>query len=206
MRRVHLQWTFFAAALGAIGSSACADIFVFTDERGIAHFSNVPNDSRYAVLIRTAPEVSRSGARVNAGLLSKAAQYDALIGAAAAEAAVEPQLLQAIIVVESGFDPGAVSAKGARGLMQLMPATARAYGAVDAGDPAQNVAAGARYLRTLIDRYQNDLELALAAYNAGEEAVRRFGGRMPPYRETRDYVPKVLRIYRALRELPPGNG
>jgi soluble lytic murein transglycosylase-like protein len=185
-----------------VAGATRADIFVFTDERGIAHFSNVPNDPRYEVLLRTAPAVSQAGARIDARLLSKVAQYDSLIETAAARTALEPQLLQAVIVVESGFDPAAVSAKGARGLMQLMPATARAYGATDLGDPAQNVAAGARYLRSLIDRYENDLELALAAYNAGEDAVRRSGRKIPPYRETQRYVPKVMQVYRALREQP----
>ena len=108
--------------------------------------------------------------------------------------------MRAVIVVESGFDAHAVSPKGAQGLMQLMPATARAYGARNARDPRQNVHAGARYLRYLMDRYANDLELALAAYNAGENAVDRHRGRVPPYGETQRYVPKVLRVYRALRD------
>lgn len=206
MQRARSRLTLCLATFVTVSGVAQADIFSFTDERGVAHFSNVPNDARYAVLIRTAPAVTQAGAKVDARLLAKAAEFDAFIAAAAAATAVEPELLQAVIVVESGFDPTAVSPRGARGLMQLMPATAQAYGVVDAADPAQNVAGGARYLRALIDRYENDLELALAAYNAGEGAVRRFGGRVPPYRETRDYVPRVLQIYRALRELPAGNG
>jgi len=110
-------------------------------------------------------------------------------------------LLRAVIVVESGFNPRAVSKKGAVGLMQLMPATARQYGAENAYDPKQNVHAGARYLRSLLDRYGADLKLVLAAYNAGEDAVNRNGGRIPPYKETLAYVPRVLKIYQNLVKL-----
>lgn len=180
---------------------ACADIYAFTDEQGVTHLSNVPSDARYQVLLRSAPEVSEAGRRISAALLARSVQYDPIIETASASTAVEPDLLRAVIVVESGFDASAVSPRGARGLMQLMPATAKAYGASDASDPAQNIHAGARYLRDLMDRYDNDLELVLAAYNAGETAVERHRRRVPPYRETRLYIPKVLRIYRELRTL-----
>jgi len=116
----------------------------------------------------------------------------ALIRKAAQDAALSPQLLHAVIAVESGFDSRAVSPKGALGLMQLMPQTARQLGVRDPFDPAQNVAAGAAYLRSLLDRFNGNLELALAAYNAGEVAVVRAGYRIPPFAETRAYVPRVL--------------
>ena len=135
-------------------------------------------------------------------MLARSAEFEVIIDAAAAQNAVEAGVLPgAVIVVELRIDPEAVSIKGARGLMQLMPATAKAYGAVDINDPAQNVQAGARYLRDLMKRYQNDLELVLAAYNAGETAVERHGRRIPPFAETRRYVPRVLRVYNSLREL-----
>jgi soluble lytic murein transglycosylase-like protein len=178
---------------------ARGQIYGFTDEHGITHLTNVPSDARYEVLLSTAPEVSEAGRRINPVLLARSVRYDAIIEAASASTSVEPELLRAVIVVESGFDAGAVSPKGARGLMQLMPGTARAYGATDASDPTQNIHAGARYLRYLMDRYANDLELVLAAYNAGETAVDRHRRKVPPYRETLAYVPKVLRIYRELR-------
>jgi soluble lytic murein transglycosylase-like protein len=106
-----------------------------------------------------------------------------------------------VMVAESGGDPNALSKRGARGLMQLMPATARLYGVRNVFDPEQNVRAASQYLRDLADRYQNDLELVLAAYNAGPTAVDLSGGKIPPLRETLDYVPRVLRIYSRLREL-----
>jgi len=191
----------FLLVLFIAAAPAGADIYTFTDEQGVAHFSNVPADARYQVLLRSAPEVSEAGARISLAMLSRAAEFDLIIETAAAQASVQPELLRAVIAVESGFDPLAVSAKGARGLMQLMPATARAYGASDAGDPTQNVHAGARYLRDLINRYDDDLELALAAYNAGESAVERYGRTIPPYRETLDYVPKVLKVYQSLMDI-----
>jgi len=180
---------------------AWADIFSFTDEHGVTHYTNVPSDARFRVLLRSAPEYSEAGARISPAMLARSAEFDEIIDTAAEKASVEAALLRAVIVVESAFDPDAVSSRGARGLMQLMPATAKAYGASNVDDPAQNVHAGARYLRDLIDRYENDLSLVLAAYNAGETAVERHGRRVPPFAETRDYVPRVLRVYHSLREL-----
>jgi len=100
-------------------------------------------------------------------------------------------LIYAVIRQESGYDPYAVSHKGAKGLMQLMPATAKRFGVKDVFDPAENVQGGVKYLRQLLDRYDGDRRLALAAYNAGEGAVDRFGG-VPPYRETQDYVDRIV--------------
>jgi soluble lytic murein transglycosylase-like protein len=117
------------------------------------------------------------------------AQFDALITKAAEKHAVDPNLVRAVIKVESAWKPKARSHKGAMGLMQLMPATAREYGVRNAYDPAENINAGVKHLRSLLDRF--DVRLAVAAYNAGAGAVQRYGG-VPPYRETRDYVRKVL--------------
>jgi soluble lytic murein transglycosylase-like protein len=107
---------------------------------------------------------------------------------------LDPRLVEAVVAVESNFNPRAVSRKGAAGLMQLMPRTAKRYGVENRFDPIENLAAGTRHLRSLLDRYGGSLELALAAYNAGESAVERYGG-VPPYPETRDYVKKVLALY-----------
>jgi soluble lytic murein transglycosylase-like protein len=135
-------------------------------------------------------------------LLAKASQYDSIIEKAAIAASVEPNLLRAVIVVESGFNSRAVSKRGAVGLMQLMPATAMRFGVSNVYDPRENVHAGARYLKFLIDRFGHDVRLALAAYNAGEEAVDRNGGQIPPFAETMAYVPRVLKIYQMLRQTP----
>jgi soluble lytic murein transglycosylase-like protein len=177
---------------------ASADIYSFVDSAGVTHFTNVPSDSRYEFLLATPKELTQSGEPYAAAMLARSAQYDPIIEKAAASASVAPDLLRAVIVVESGFNARAVSRRGAVGLMQLMPQTARRYGASDRYDPRQNVHAGARYLKSLIDRYDQDLELALAAYNAGENAVDRYGGQIPPYRETQAYVPRVLRVYQML--------
>lgn len=117
-------------------------------------------------------------------------KFSAIYANAGARAALSPDLIEAIAYVESRHNPQAVSAKGARGLMQLMPGTAAALG-VDAADPAANVAGGASYLRSLLDRYRGDLVLTLAAYNAGPGAVARYGG-VPPFRETQGYIAAVL--------------
>ena len=184
----------------AAASRATADIYSFTDEQGVPHYTNMPDDPRYVLLMRTRPD-PRSA---HAGLATlahgdwklRAATYSGMIDSAARTAAVHPALMRAVIAVESAFDPRAVSPAGAQGLMQLLPATARRYGVGNPFDPEQNLRGGARYLSYLIRRYDNNLELALAAYNAGEEAVDRCGRAIPPYRETREYVPAVLRLYK----------
>jgi soluble lytic murein transglycosylase-like protein len=180
---------------------ARADIYSFVDEAGVTHFSNVPTDGRYRLLLAAPPAPAPAPGTAASGdthWLTRSRAFDPFIETASREAQVQPQLVRAIIVVESAFNPKAVSRKGAVGLMQLLPETARRYGASNAFDPEQNISAGTRYLRDLIARYGNNLELVLAAYNAGAEAVERYGKRIPPYSETRSYVPAVLSIYRAL--------
>jgi len=118
-------------------------------------------------------------------------RYEPLIQEHANRQSLRPELVRAVIQVESGFNPRALSPKGAMGLMQLMPATARSLRVNNPWDPAQNIRGGTEYLRDLIDQYDGDEQLALAAYNAGSGAVARYGGRIPPYRETTNYVKKV---------------
>ncbi|MGH8264384.1 MAG: lytic transglycosylase domain-containing protein [Steroidobacterales bacterium] len=185
-------------AIGLGAGVANADIYSFVDVAGVTHYTNVPSDPRYEFLLATPAERTQSGEAFNAVLLAKSAQFDPIIENAASAAALEPALLRAVIVVESGFNARALSKRGAAGLMQLMPETARRYGASDRFDPKQNIHAGARYLKTLIKRYDNDIQLALAAYNAGEDAVDRCGRCIPHYRETQAYVPKVWRVYQTL--------
>lgn len=125
----------------------------------------------------------------------KPSLYDGLIKKAAGRVHLDPLLIKSVIHAESGFDPNAVSSRGARGLMQLMPATARRYGVFHVFDPHENIMGGARYLSDLLDRFDGNLQLALAGYNAGENAVVDTGG-IPPYDETRRYVKKVVHLYR----------
>lgn len=170
------------AAVHAAGATAPPEeVYQIGDGIESIHLSN----RSQTPAVRPMPKVSNSAPRATPGL-------SRLIDQAAMAHSVEPALLHAMIDVESGFAVRAVSPRGAVGLMQLMPATARDYGVIDAFDPRQNIDAGAQHLRRLLDRFGQDPALALAAYNAGAEAVTRHHGRIPPYAETMAYVPRVL--------------
>ncbi len=195
-----------ALLLAANAEAASGDIFAYTDPSGVTHFTNVPMDSRYR-LVQAAP-LEPSADRPRASVprevdwAARAGTYSHMIDRAAKKSALQPALLRAVIAIESAFNPRAVSSAGAQGLMQLHPDTARRYGVGDAFDPEQNLSGGARYLSDLMRRYHNNLELVLAAYNAGEQAVDRYGRQIPPYRETQAYVPAVLRLYRQFLSNP----
>jgi len=190
-----------------LGFSLCragwADIYVYTAADGAVSLSNVPPDDRYTVLI-AAPQQSIATATVEttrkpyAGLARKA-RFDQAVEKASRTHGLESALLHAVISVESAYNPKAVSKKGAAGLMQLMPGTAKRYGVADPFDPVQNLNGGAKYLRDLLNMFSSDMSLALAAFNAGEGAVVKYGNRIPPYRETLRYVPRVLDYYRRYR-------
>ena len=122
------------------------------------------------------------------------------IAMAALASKVDPALIEAVITAESAYDPSAISRTGAVGLMQLMPDTARRFGVTDRWDPAQNILGGSRYLSVLLNKFNNNLKLALAAYNAGEGNVVKHRNRIPPFEETRKYVPKVLAYYKRYRD------
>jgi soluble lytic murein transglycosylase-like protein len=189
---------FLTLTLAAASASAHAKIYTYLDADGVRHYTDVPDDNRYKLLVMSPNDLTESGDRYNPALLARATQYDSIIEKAALSSAVEPNLLRAVIVVESGFNSRAVSKRGAVGLMQLMPATASRFGVANRYDPSQNIHGGAKYLKFLMDRFGQDVRLALAAYNAGEEAVDRNGGQIPPFSETMAYVPRVLKIYRML--------
>ena len=171
-----------------------AQIYVYTDAHGRTFFSDTPQHGGFAKFrpksdyeLRRAAHEPRVSPRV-----TKA--YDPAIQRAAKDHGVSAALVKAVIAAESGFDPAAISRKGAQGLMQLMPDTARDLGVDDAFDPWQNIDGGTRYLGKMIERFPGELALAVAAYNAGPEAVTRHQG-VPPFRETRTYVKRVLRYY-----------
>ena len=193
-----------AGTLLLVARTAAADIFAYTDEQGVIHYTNVPNDGRYRVVLAAPQNEDVRPVPINPGVLQKAERYAPLIEEAARASSIEPALVRAVLVAESAGDPKALSPRGARGLMQLMPETAKHYGVRNVFDPQQNIRAGSQYLRDLSDRYRNDLQLVLAAYNAGPTAVDQHGGKIPPLKETLDYVPRVLGIYHHLRDIAHG--
>lgn len=191
----HLHILLAGMVLCAAGGTAYADIYAFTDENGTPNFSNVPTDDRYVLTVRE-PLVEALTHKVGGIDRVQQKALASEIKRAAADYRLDPALLHAVIATESGFDARAVSGKGAMGLMQLMPETARQYGADDPFDPSQNIRAGSQHLRDLLRRFGNDLPLALAAYNSGAGNVLKYGVRIPPFRETKAYVPKVMGLYR----------
>lgn len=178
---------------------AYADIFGYTDAAGTLVLSDFKSDNRYTLLLQTevaqnpALAVPFAGGRIN---WENQKRFAPLVAQAARTYQLDEALLHALISTESGYEPRALSPKGAIGLMQVMPATGKRFGVLNLNDPSKNIEAGARYLRVLLRQFDNDLQLVLAAYNAGENAVLRHGRRIPPYRETRQYVPRVLALYK----------
>lgn len=188
---------------GFIVLPVSADIYRHVDGDGVVHYTNVPPDSRFKVHRQVGERPSAVAATLASEVRYFTARdrkrYDRHIRAAARSTRLEPALIHAVISAESAYNPFARSRKGATGLMQLMPETAKRYGVKNLLDPAQNIRGGARYLRDLMDLFDNDLRLALAAYNAGENAVLRAGRRIPPYPETMTYVPRVMNYYQRYR-------
>lgn len=184
-----------AAAVLAGAAPASAETYQFIGPDGTVHFTNAPSDPRYRRMTGLGPSSSGTAEgffRVPQ-TLETASSLTEMIRTAAQRHGVPEQLVSAVIRVESGFNARAVSRKGARGLMQLMPGTAAILGVRDSFDPMDNIDGGVRHLRGLLDRFGNNLPLALAAYNAGEGAVNTHGG-IPPYPETQAYVGRILSI------------
>jgi soluble lytic murein transglycosylase-like protein len=196
------------AAFLASPGPASADIFTYTDAEGVTHFVNRPTgDGRYKLYLKSR---DRGARRPPAGVvpvppsdksLERYQRYDTWIRQAATLYQIPEELVRAVIKVESDYDPRAVSQMGAQGLMQLVPETAERMQVRDALDPREAIFGGTRYLRILANMFNGDLELTIAGYNAGENAVVRYGG-IPPYEETQAYVGKVLSFYRRYRASP----
>ena len=204
MERQKLWFGIATLALGLAAQPALADIYSYKDDSGVVHFTNIPTaDKRYKLLYKEATNPPPAAAMpVRAGLSSwlpsesLIRQYSPIIEVASRTYGVDKALVHAVISAESGYNPGAISRTGARGLMQLMPATAARYSVKNIMDPADNIHGGVRYLKDLLVMFNGNIELAVAAYNAGENAVMRYGNKIPPYAETMHYVPKVLAFYR----------
>ncbi len=199
----------FSMSLLALAQPVFADIYSYTDDRGVTHFTNVPQvDKRFKMVYKDSLSAPLSKVNGVNGLQPRnyAAwkpsqedlnKYALMIDANARINGLEPALVHAVIKAESGYNPNAVSPKGATGLMQLMPDTAKRYGVTNISDPQQNIQGGTRYLADLLRMFNNNLELAIAGYNAGEGAVMKAGNKVPNYNETLNYVPKVLGFYRS---------
>ena len=185
------------ASFVLLAGSSRADIYQYQDQDGVIHFSN--REKKGKLYARSSETTGIGTTRPSDGAPINSSRFDEYIRQAAALYQIPEELVRAVIRVESGFDPRAVSRTNARGLMQLMPETAERMLVSDVFDPRQNIFGGVRYLRVLANLFNGDIELTLAGYNAGENAVIQHGG-IPPYEETRQYVVKVLQFYRYYRE------
>ncbi|MFZ2399669.1 MAG: transglycosylase SLT domain-containing protein [Smithella sp.] len=168
-----------------------ADIYKYVDEEGVLHLTNVPTDHKvkYVLILKEKRILFQANLDVS--------KYDELINKAANKFKLDSALIKAIIKAESNFNHRAVSRVGAQGLMQLMPKTASSMNVEDSFHPEKNIEGGARYLRYLLNTYKGNLDLALAAYNAGEKAVAKYNYNIPPYRETQNYVKRVYSFYKS---------
>jgi hypothetical protein len=181
---------------GICHTAAFADIFLYVDKEGVMHFSNAPTQGRYRVYMR---ESSGSAAPLVPSYKPDTNKYDHFISESCLLHGVDFALVKAVIRAESSFDPYAISIKGAEGLMQLMPETSKRLNVANPFNPQQNIAGGVQYLKYLLDRFNADLKLSLAAYNAGETTVAQING-IPNYRETKKYVAEVLRYYQEYKK------
>ena len=181
-----------------LATPARAQIYTWRDANGNMVVSNRQSGSAVQTYVVPKAETIRATRPV---VESRTGLYDSVITQHARLNSIRPDLVRAVVQVESAFNPFARSPKGALGLMQLMPATIQRFGVKNAFDPSDNVRAGTAYLRQLLDRYENDEQLALAAYNAGPGAVDKYGQTVPPYRETRDYVRRITSINEAARPI-----
>ena len=197
MKNIVVISAFALCAFAGTSRPAEAQIYSWRDANGVLTVSDRPQGGGpRAIAVRVGtPALTAMTARMNPIFEPLIRQHASLRG-------VRADLVRAVIQVESAFNPRAVSPKGAMGLMQLMPATAKRFGVVDPFNPAENIRAGVTYLRQLLDRYDEDEQLALAAYNAGPGAVDKYGSKVPPYKETQNYVLKITGMRGTNRAAP----
>ncbi|TNF52235.1 DUF4124 domain-containing protein [bacterium] len=196
MRLIIILIVFFLTGL----STTSADIYKFVDKQGVIHYSNVPdNQSNKKSLTKTSKYTLHSGRKKPPDKHQR--RYRTIINTTSEKYNIAPSLLKAVIEVESNWNSQAVSKKGAQGLMQLMPDTSKSLKVGNPFNPEENIDGGAKYLKSLLDKYNGDLSLALAAYNAGPNRIDKFGG-VPPIPETQKYVKKVLGLYRGDKATP----
>ena len=180
-------------------SSAKADIYRYVDEDDIVHFTDAPTDKRFKIFMRDLKKDKELRTKLKYASSVNPAEFEQLIKSCSEKYGVNPSLVKAVIHAESGYNPNAVSSKGASGLMQLMPSTAKSLKVADRFNPKDNVEGGVKYLRFLLDTFRGDVSLAVAAYNAGLNKVAKYGG-IPPYNETRTYVNRVLSYMKSYQE------
>lgn len=178
---------------------AGADIYRYVDEDDIVHFTDAPTDKRYKIFMRDLKKDKELRTKLRYASSVNPAEFEQLIKTCSVKYGVNPSLVKAVIHAESGYNPNAVSSKGAGGLMQLMPATAKSLKVADRFNPKDNVEGGVKYLRFLLDTFRGDVSLAVAAYNAGLTKVAKYGG-IPPYNETQTYVTRVLSYMKSYQE------
>lgn len=185
----------FGLAMGSLNVSYGQVLYSYVDQHGVQVFTNIPPVGKVSNLKTSGtPEPALAPAPASTTSRGKADAFRPLIEKYASDYNLHPSLIHSIIAQESGFNPKAVSPKGAQGLMQLMPATAEMLGVSNSFDPEQNIQGGVRHFRSLMDNFNNDVTLSLAAYNAGANLVRRLG-RVPEIRETKDYVKSITKLY-----------
>jgi soluble lytic murein transglycosylase-like protein len=187
------------ASIFVTNGTASADIYRYEDEEGIVHFTDAPTDKRFKVFMRDLKKDKELRTKLKYASTVNPAEFEHLIKTCSEKYGVNPSLVKAVIHAESGYNPNAVSSKGASGLMQLMPSTAKSLKVADRFNPKDNVEGGVKYLRFLLDTFRGDVSLAVAAYNAGLNKVAKYGG-IPPYNETRTYVNRVLSYMKSYQE------